>query len=62
MATRATLVPTIEANVYLVLCEFGSLGAAYIETDPSQADFESIVRNMLGGQYDRPLGSSARPV
>ena len=28
---------------------------AYVETDPKTADAGSIVRNLLAGEYDRPL-------
>jgi hypothetical protein len=28
----------------------------YIETDPSEADRDTIVRNMIAGQYDHPVG------
>ena len=27
---------------------------AYVETDPSEADETTIVRNLIEGQYDRP--------
>jgi len=42
-------------TVYLVLEDFGSLGRAYRETDPSQADRQTVLSNLLSGQYDRLL-------
>ena len=42
-------------TVYLVLQDFGSLGQAYRETDPSQADRQTVLSNLLSGQYERPL-------
>jgi hypothetical protein len=30
-------------------------GQAYTETDPTQADASTIVRNLLDGQYSRPV-------
>ena len=42
-------------TVYLVLEDFGSLGQAYRETDPSQADRQTVLSNLLSGQYERPL-------
>jgi hypothetical protein len=55
MGARATLVPSQIAIVHLVLCDFGESGTAYIEADPAHSDSETIVRNMIDGQYDRPL-------
>jgi hypothetical protein len=46
----ASLVPSLDADVHLVLCDFGRSGLAYVETDPAEA-----VRALLDGQYDRPL-------
>jgi hypothetical protein len=43
-------------TIYLVLEDFGSLGKAYRETDPSQADRQTVLSNLLSGQYQRPLG------
>src|SRR6266436_2201215 len=42
-------------TVYLVLEDFGSLGQAYRETDPSQADRQTVLSNLLSGQYEHPL-------
>jgi predicted DNA-binding ribbon-helix-helix protein len=49
------LVPLPEGDVLLVLCEFSKTGAAYIETNPADANEDAVVRNMLGAHYDRPL-------
>src|SRR5450631_4285684 len=43
------------ADVYLVEDDFGLTGVAYVETDRAEADRESIIRNFLSGQYNRPL-------
>jgi hypothetical protein len=48
-----SLVP--EQDLHFVLCDFGRSGQAYVETDPTEADASSIVRNLLQGQYDRPV-------
>jgi hypothetical protein len=42
-------------TVYLVLQDFGSFGQAYRETDPSQADRQTVLANLLCGEYERPL-------
>jgi hypothetical protein len=44
-----------EQDLHFVLCDFGRSGQAYIETDPTEADASTIVRNLLQGQYDRPV-------
>src|SRR5262249_57415778 len=46
---------TPEQDLHFVLCDFGRSGQAYVETDPSQADASTIVRNLLEGQYNRPV-------
>jgi hypothetical protein len=40
---------TPEQDLHFVLCDFGRSGQAYVETDPSQADASTIVRNLLDG-------------
>jgi hypothetical protein len=40
-----------DITVYLVLNDYGKLGSAYVETDPAEANRESIIRNFLSGQY-----------
>jgi hypothetical protein len=48
-----SLVP--EQDLHFVLCDFGRSGQAYVETDPTEADASTIIRNLLRGQYDRPV-------
>jgi hypothetical protein len=50
-----SLVPSTDHDLHFVLCDFGRYGRSYIETDPREADRDTIVRNMIDGQYDRPL-------
>ena len=52
-----SLVPSSDHDhaLHFVLCDFGKYGKSYIETDPSEADRDTIVRNMIDGQYDHPL-------
>jgi hypothetical protein len=42
------------APVHLVLCDFGKLGSAYVETEPVMTE-AAVVEKMLSGEYDRPL-------
>jgi len=52
---NASLVPSLDADVHLVLCRFGRAGLAYIETDPAEADATTVVQNLLHGRYGWPL-------
>jgi hypothetical protein len=47
--------PSDDVTVYLVLNDYGQFGIAYDETDPAQADRETIIRNFLSGQYSNAL-------
>jgi hypothetical protein len=47
--------PGPDATVYLVLDDFGELGSAYRETDPAEADLQTVVAGLLSGQYQHPL-------
>ena len=52
---HASLVPSLDSDIHLVLCRFGRAGLAYVETDPMEADETTVVRNLLYGQYREPL-------
>jgi hypothetical protein len=52
---HASLVPSIDGDIHLVLCRFGRAGLSYIETDPAEADATTVVQNLLFGRYDKPL-------
>ena len=56
-ATKMTtlLVPTPDGTVYLVLDDFAEFGRAWRETDLTQADLQTVVANLLAGQYEHPL-------
>ena len=41
-------------DVYVVLDDFGSLGRSYRETAEEEADRESLIRDLMGGQYNNP--------
>jgi hypothetical protein len=44
-----------DVDVYLVLDEFGKLGRAYRETDEEASGKETVIRNLMGGQYNNPV-------
>src|SRR5215204_316835 len=43
-----------DVDVYVVLDDFGTLGRSYRETAEEGADRESLVRDLMGGQYNNP--------
>jgi hypothetical protein len=47
--------PDNDADVYIVIEDFGSLGHAYVETELDAADRESIIRDFISGQYENAL-------
>ena len=47
--------PTFDVTVYIVLNDFGPLGRACVETDEAEADEDTIIENILSGQYSHPL-------
>jgi hypothetical protein len=47
-----------ERNAYLVLDDFGRIGYSWRETDQDGADRETLIRDLLAGQYNRPVRSS----
>jgi hypothetical protein len=53
--TIPPLSPSHDGTVYLVLDDFGQLGRAYRETDPTEADRKTVVADLLSGQYRHPL-------
>jgi hypothetical protein len=44
-----------DQTVYLVLDDFGHLGRSWRETDVEGTDFETIVTDLLDGQYNNPV-------
>ena len=44
-----------EREVYLVLDDFGRRGRAWRETDEAETDRETLVRDLLAGQYEDPV-------
>ena len=42
-------------TVYLVLDSFGSHGTAYRETDIERADLETVVADLMAGEFNAPV-------
>jgi hypothetical protein len=49
------LYPRDDVTAYIVVEDFGDLGRAFRETDLAEADHDTIVRNMISGEYRNPL-------
>jgi hypothetical protein len=49
-----SIVPSDE-HVYLVVDDFGRHGRAWRETDVERTDLETVISNMLEGQYSDPV-------
>jgi hypothetical protein len=48
--------PTYDAEVCLVLDDFGhTLGRAWREADAEAADRETVIGNLMTGQYEKPV-------
>jgi hypothetical protein len=51
-----SIAPTgFDVDVYLILDDFGKLGRSYREADEEAADKETIIRNLIEGQYNDPV-------
>jgi hypothetical protein len=44
-----------DETVYLVLESFGTNGAVYRETEVEESDLETIIGDLISGQFDNPL-------
>ena len=49
------LVPSRDGTVYLVLDDFGEFGRAYREAQEAQADRQTVLADLVSGQYEGPL-------
>jgi hypothetical protein len=45
-----------DRNVYLVVDDLGRLGRVWREADHEATDFETVVTDLLDGQYSNPTG------
>ncbi|MET4753633.1 hypothetical protein [Bradyrhizobium sp. RT11b] len=58
MRSSPSIVPAdrLDRDVYLVLEDFGArAGCAWRETDEEDTDLETIVRDLISGQYTYPV-------
>ena len=45
-----------DQDVYLVMDDLGRLGRVWREADVEATDFETVVMDLLEGQYKNPIG------
>ena len=51
-----SIVPTDhDQTIYLVVNNFRHLGTAFTETDVEQADLETVIIDLMSGQYSNPI-------
>ena len=55
MSSSPSIVPGIDRDVYLVLDDFGRIGCAWRETNVEDAQLESVINDLLEGQYSNPV-------
>jgi hypothetical protein len=44
-----------DQTVYLVINNYGNFGPAFAETDVSEADLETVISDLMSGQYGDPI-------
>jgi hypothetical protein len=61
MRSRCSWTPSIvprgdDQDIYLVVDDLGRLGRVWREPDVAATDFETVVMDLLEGQYKNPIG------
>jgi len=44
-----------DQNFYLVINNYGNFGPAFAETDVGEADLETVIGDLMSGQYSDPV-------
>ena len=55
MPSSASLVPAIDVAVHIVLDDVGKHERVFREPDEADATFETVVEDLLSGQYNSPV-------
>jgi hypothetical protein len=45
-----------DQNIYLVMDDLGRLGRVWRETDAERTDLETVILDLIDGQYSNPIG------
>ena len=59
-AWTPSIVPA--GNIYLVMGDLGRLGRVWWEADAEHTDLETVIRELVEGQYKIPVGIRLQPV
>ncbi|MGY3696082.1 hypothetical protein ACVIGA_006162 [Bradyrhizobium sp. USDA 3240] len=54
-----SIVPSGDQAIYLVADDFGPIGRAWREADLEAADLETVIQEMLAGEYSNPIRVAA---
>ena len=54
-----SIVPSTDQTVYLVADDFARIGRAWRETNLETADLETVIQQMLAGEYSNPIRVAA---
>ena len=49
-----SVAPNRDFTVHIVLDDFGKAGIAYRETDEAEADRETVIADLIAGQFENP--------
>jgi hypothetical protein len=55
LRTLPPLNPENDVAVYIVVEDYGDLGQAFRETDIAEADFDTMVRDIISGEHRNPV-------
>lgn len=50
-----SIIPADEPTVYLVADDFGRAGRAWREADLETTDLETVIQDLISGEYRRPI-------
>ncbi len=50
-----SIVPGAPEDFYIVVNHYGRFGAAFAETSPDRADYETNIADLMAGQHSDPL-------
>ncbi|QPF83914.1 hypothetical protein IC762_30340 [Bradyrhizobium genosp. L] len=60
MRWTPSIVPSdVDQTVYLVADDFGPIGRAWREADLETADLETVIQDLIAGEYANPIRVSA---
>jgi hypothetical protein len=54
-----SIVPSDDQTVYLVADDFGRIGRAWREADLETADLETVIQDLMAGEYANPIRVAA---